>query len=107
MVGGASSLPLVYGNLRAELWWVIGRESSQKGEWDLSGMAEAEKTKTELLAPRWHQDAKGRIFIEPKADVIDRTGHSPDDADALLLSYYVPRDPMGAYRQAMNSGRRR
>ena len=86
MVGGASSLPLVYGNLKAELWFVIGRDGSRNQEWDLSGMAEAETAKTELLAPRWRQDAKGRIFIEEKADVIARTGHSPDDADALLLS---------------------
>lgn len=105
MVGGGSSLPLVYGNLKAELWFVIGRDGSRRQEWDLSGMAEAEKVKTELLAPRWRQDAKGRIFIEEKADVIARTGHSPDDADALLLAYYVPRDATGAYWDALTSGR--
>ena len=108
MVGGASSLPLVYGNLRAELWWVIGREGSQKREWDLSGMAEAEKTRTELLLPRWRQDAKGRIFIEEKDEIRKRTGgKSPDDADALLLAYYVPRDAHGAYWQALTSGKLR
>ena len=105
MVGAASSLPLVYGNLKAELWFVIGRDGSRNHEWDLSGMAEAEKTKTELLAPRWRQDAKGRIFIEEKADVIARTGHSPDDADALLLAYYVPRDGQASYWEALTSGK--
>lgn len=108
MVGGASSLPLVYGNLRAELWFVIGRDGSRNREWDLSGMAEAEKTKAELLLPRWRQDAKGRIFIEEKADIRKRAGgKSPDDADALLLAYYVPRDPQGGYWEALRSGKLR
>ena len=106
MVGGASSQPLVYGNLRAELWWVIGRESSQKGEWDLSGMAEGEKTKTELLLPRWRMDAKGRIFIEEKADTRARSGgKSPDDADALLLAFHVPKDGQASYWAALQGGK--
>lgn len=87
---------------------MIGRESSQKRQWDLSGMAEGEKTRTELLLPRWRQDAKGRIFIEEKADIRARTGgKSPDDADALLLAYYVPKDAQGAYWQALTSGKLR
>ena len=106
MVGGASSLPLVYGNLRAELWWVVGREASQQGLWDLSGMAEGEKTKTELLLPRWRQDAKNRIFIEEKKDIRARSnGQSPDDADALLLAYYVPRDAQASYWTALQGGK--
>lgn len=107
MVGEASSQPKVYANLKAELWWVIGREGSQKREWDLSQMAEARTVRDELLMPRWWQDAKGRILIEPKDDIRARSGgESPDDADALLLAYYVPRDAMGAYYQAMQNGRR-
>lgn len=106
MVGGASSLPLVYGNLKAELWFVIGRDGSRNRGWDLSGMAEAEKAKTELLLPRWRQDAKGRIFIEEKDDVRKRSGgKSPDDADALLLAYYVPKDGQGPYWAALRSGK--
>lgn len=106
MVGAASSEPLIYGNLRAELWWVIGRIGSQKGEWDLSGAAEAETVKAELLLPRVRYDAKGRIFVEPKEDIRARSnGASPDDADAILLSYYVPRDAMAGYWGALTSGK--
>jgi hypothetical protein len=108
MVGEKSREPGKYANLRAELWWTIGRLGSQRREWDLSGMAEAEKVQTELLTPRWDLDNKGRIVIEAKQDIRDRTsGASPDDADALLLAFYVPHDAMGSYFEAMTSGKLR
>jgi len=106
MVGGASSDPMTYLNLRAEIWWVVGREASQQGLWDLSQAADRETVHTELLLPRWDQDAKGRIFIEPKDKIRERTGgKSPDDADALLLAFYMPRDGQGSYWDALKSGR--
>lgn len=106
MVGEASSQPKVYANLKAELWWVIGREGSQKREWDLSQAEEGAKVREELLMPRYLEDAKRRILIEPKDDIRARTGgESPDDADALLLAYYVPVDAQGAYWAALTSGR--
>lgn len=77
-----------FANLRAEMWWTIGREMSAQGLWDLSKMENADITAAELLQPRWELDTKGRIIIEPKDKIRDRTGKSPDHADALLLSYY-------------------
>jgi hypothetical protein len=84
--GARSAQPDVYKNVRAELWWGIGRELSQARGWDLSAVDDT--TAAQLLAPRWHEDTAGRIVIEPKEDVIERTGRSPDDADALLLAFY-------------------
>jgi hypothetical protein len=108
MVGEASSQPKVYANLKAEIWWVIGREGSQKREWDLSQMAEPGKVREELLMPRYLEDAKRRILIEPKDDIRARTGgESPDDADALLLAYYVARDAQGSYWEALQGGKLR
>lgn len=81
-------------NLRAEMWWTIGREMSAQGMWDLSKMENADITCAELLQTRWFLDTKGRIQAEPKDDIRKRTGKSPDHADALLLAYYsgaVPR----------------
>ncbi len=85
--------PGKYLNLRAELWWEIGRGLSERRGWDLSGMANADAAVAQLLEPRWDIDAQGRIRVEPKAEVIKRLGRSPDNADALLLAFYVGRRP--------------
>ena len=85
--------PDKYLNLRAELWWEIGRGLSERHGWDLSQMANADATVAQLLEPRWEIDAQGRIKVEPKAEVIKRLGRSPDNADALLLAFYVGRRP--------------
>lgn len=79
-----------FANLRAQIWWEIGRGNSESGLWDLSGMENADTTCAQLLAPRWSTDTKGRILIEPKEQVIKRLGRSPDNADALLLAFYGP-----------------
>jgi hypothetical protein len=110
VVSGEATDPKKYKNLRAQIWWELGREACQRREWDLSGMEEQAgkptKTRDELLLPRWFPDAKDRIQIEPKEDIRSRTGGaSPDDADALLLAFYVPHDAMGSYFQALTSGK--
>jgi hypothetical protein len=81
-------------NLRAELWWELGRGLSESQGWDLSAMDNADTTVAQLLEPRWDVDPKGRIRVEPKDEIRKRLGRSPDNADALLLAFYsagVPR----------------
>lgn len=80
-------------NLRAEMWWNLGRELSAQGGWDLSKMENADNTCAQLLQPRWQLDSKGRIQVEPKDDIRKRTGRSPDNADALLLAYHNGATP--------------
>ncbi len=75
------------------MWWTIGREMSSQGLWDLSRMENGDITAAELLVPRWELDTKGRIIIEPKDKIRDRTGKSPDHADALLLAYFSGAKP--------------
>jgi hypothetical protein len=107
MVSEASTAPQEYHNLRAQLWWEIGRVGSQRREWDLSAMEDPKgKAREQLLWPRWFPDVKNRIQVEAKDDIRDRhSGESPDDADALLLAFYVPRDAQAAYFQALTSGK--
>jgi phage terminase large subunit len=42
----------------------------------------------ELAGRQYDYDTKGRRRIEPKKDFKKRIGHSPDRADALLLTFY-------------------
>lgn len=99
--------PKRFHNLRSELWW-MARELSQQGAWDLSCAEDIDTVIAELALPRWDPDLAGRVQVEAKDDIRARTGgKSPDDADALLLAYYVPRDAQGAYWQALTSGRLR
>lgn len=85
--GEKSTDPTRYPKLRDQIWWEIGRELSISGGWDLSGLDEA--TVSQLVAPRRVPDSAGRIKIEPKEETIKRLHHSPDEADALNLAYYV------------------
>lgn len=91
-VAEKASDPDKYTNLRAELWWDVGRGLSERQGWDLSGMDNADTTVAQLLEPRWSIDAQGRIKVEPKEDIICRLGRSPDNADALLLAFYGRSD---------------
>lgn len=92
-----------FANLRAQIWWEIGRVASERHLWDLSRMENADNTCAQLLAPRWSTDTKGRILIEKKDEVIKRLGRSPDNADALLLAYYVPKRDLTKFFEQLSA----
>ncbi|HEU4967305.1 MAG TPA: hypothetical protein VFT53_07620 [Candidatus Saccharimonadales bacterium] len=97
-VAEKSRWPEKYANVRAEMWWEIGRLLSERREWDLSarryndvpGMSNAEVTLAQLLDPKWELTPKGQILIEKKDEIRKRLGRSPDNADALLMAFYTP-----------------
>ena len=47
----------------------------------------------ELVAIRWRATSNGKIQIEPKDDLKNRLGRSPDRADAVVLAFsgWTPR----------------
>jgi hypothetical protein len=92
-VAEAASEPDTFMNLRAEIWWQIGRDLSATRGWDLSGMENGDQKVAQLLEPRWTVDPKGRIRVEPKDEIKKRLGRSPDNADALLLAFYAAGRP--------------
>ena len=94
-VGEASTLPHRFPKLRDQIWWEVGRQLSQDGAWDLSGIDEA--TVAQLTAPKFSLDSSGRVKVEAKADTRARIGRSPDDADALLLAFYTGRGQGAAF----------
>lgn len=89
-VGESSTDPARWPLLRDQLWWEVGRESSEHRTWDLTDVDD--ETLAQLTAPKYTLDSRGRVKVEPKADTRKRLGRSPDDADALLLAFYVPPD---------------
>lgn len=74
-------------NLRAFIWWHVGRVMSQQHAWDLTEAEDA--TLNELAAPKY-REVKGRIQIESKDELRKRIGRSTDNADALLLAFFEP-----------------
>lgn len=103
-----ASDPGQFVNVRAEMWWQVGRMLSQNRAWDLSQMDNADTTVAQLLEPRWSIGPRGAIQIESKDEIRKRLGRSPDNADALLMAFYQP--PGGAddaleYLRALRRGR--
>lgn len=74
-------------NLRAYIWWEVGRALVQDRAVDLSAVDD--DVLGELAAPKY-TEKNGRIVIESKVEVRKRLGRSPDHADAILLALYEP-----------------
>lgn len=77
-----------YVNLKAQIWWQVGRLLTRDRVWNLYNLDD--KTVTELAEHRFTRDSAGRIKVESKDKVKERIDRSPDDADALLLAFYEP-----------------
>jgi phage terminase large subunit len=82
-----------YKNKRAEMWL-------EMAEWVKRGGAlpNVPELVRELTAPTY-TFVNGVFVLEPKDDIKERLGTSPDLADALCLTFFLPEMPasMGAY----------
>lgn len=77
-------------NRRAEMWWDIGRERSRLRKWDFSQLPRDLQSTLihELTMPRYEiLDSRGKVKIEPKEQIIQRLGASPDVAESVLLAF--------------------
>jgi hypothetical protein len=90
-----------FANVRAEYWW-MARELSEQQGWDLSNVDD--DTVAQMLNPRWMLNNAGKIQIEKKDDIRDRLGRSPDDAEALILAYFMPGDDLDEWFAVRNPG---
>lgn len=96
--------PLKYFNLRSQLWWECGRLAAEQKAFDLSQMENADRTIAQLLEPQYQHDLKGRVKVESKDDIRSRLSRSPDNADALLLAYYVPQSSSDEWFEILVNG---
>ena len=81
--------PRVYQNKRSEIWFTAATWG-QSGQLDLTRIPVRKRDIliSQLLASKYAYDSQGKRVVEPKKDIKERTGRSPDDADAFNLAYY-------------------
>jgi len=73
-------------NMRAYVYWQVGRELSRLKGWDLTNVDD--DVMAELTTPSYTiLDSFGKIKIQAKDEVRKILGESPDKADALLLAF--------------------
>ncbi|MBM4182904.1 MAG: hypothetical protein FJ207_01615 [Gemmatimonadetes bacterium] len=85
--GGVPSYEL-FANLRAAMWWKL-REDLRRGHVALPNDADLFE---DITTPAWFT-RNGKIFVEPKEDIRERIGRSPDKGDATVLWNWVRARP--------------
>ena len=85
---GKANEPEFYPNVRSELWFTSAHRG-RTGDLDLSRLDDRsyELLASQLTAPKWKMDSRGRSVAEGKDDTKRRIQRSPDDADAFNLAY--------------------
>ncbi len=83
--GGSAMRSGQYANKRAEMWHEMAQWIKTRGI--LPDLADL---KTDLCQVRYDYDAAGRLRLESKEKIKERTGKSPDLADALALTFAAP-----------------
>ena len=78
---GGPSLDLHQANMRAYMWLRM-KDWLQKG-----AIPDEERFAGQLAAPGYHINNSSKLVIESKADMAKRGEASPDDADALALTF--------------------
>jgi hypothetical protein len=76
----------VYVNLRAELWWALRDALDPKNPEPLA-LPPDDDLLGDLAAPTYKITGKGQTQIEDKEETKKRLGHSPDRADAVMLTF--------------------
>lgn len=74
-----------FANTRAEMWW-------EMCDWirNVGTIPFIKGFKTELSSPKYDKDNNDRLIMESKEKIKGRGLNSPDVADALALTFYMP-----------------
>lgn len=84
-------------NNRAAAWWNLREllDPSQPGGASIM-LPDDEQLKADLCAPKWKLSESGsppKIKIEPKEDIRERLGRSPDTGDCIVMLFWTPGEP--------------
>lgn len=87
--------PQRYANIRAEMYFKMLEWMQQGG-----ALPDDQDLKAELTVTEYRFTSNGRIILQPKEEIKELTGRSPDRADSLALTFAVPvNKTAGARRQ--------
>ena len=73
-------------NMRAYCYWAV-RDALDPQHGAMLALPLNDELAQDLTAPKWDMNSQGKIVIEPKEDIRERLGRSPDYGDALALTY--------------------
>ena len=71
--------------MRTYMWWQM-REALRAG----LAIDDSPEIEMELTSPEYAHNQRDQVALEKKADIKKRLGVSPDDADALALTFTFP-----------------
>lgn len=101
--GEKATEPEKYGNRRAECWGLMAEWLKEQPV----QIPDSDTLHSDLIAPKYKFDSNSRLMIERKEDIKKRGLASPDEADALSLTFAAPvrdaaatRDFNSAFRRA-------
>ncbi len=90
---GSAKKRKLYANLRAQILWGL-RVRFEGGTIAIAplGRKAEQRLMEELANIEWDRNVRGQVVIQPKDEVQEKIGHSPDAADAVALAFH----PTGA-----------
>lgn len=97
--GGRAGNSERYENIRAEMYFKMKEWMEQGG-----AIPDMPALKTELSVTEYKFSKRSRIILQPKEEIKDKTGKSPDIADGLALTF--ARHVMPRYRPGSPEARR-
>ena len=74
-----------YRNMRTFMWWKL-REALRAG----LALEDDPNLEAELTSPEYTHDQLDKVALEKKSEIKKRLGISPDDGDALALTFAMP-----------------
>ncbi len=95
-------------NNRAAAWWNLREllDPHQPGGAKIM-LPDDEQLKADLTAPKWKLSDSGsppKIKIEPKEDIRERLGRSPDTGDAIVMLFWTSGAPSGLTEESVPWG---